>query len=155
MDGIAVIVSAEMDMANVALTMEDLAAIYKGEVTNWSQVGGEDLPIVVIGRDSASGTRGAFEEIVGVEGVCAYAHEDASTGSVIGKVSETKGAVGYVSLNVVDDYAEVQALALDGADATAENIVNNSYALARPFVMATKGQLVNKVKKYNLYLISS
>ncbi|WP_249029086.1 phosphate ABC transporter substrate-binding protein [Tannockella kyphosi] len=140
-DGIAVIVSADMDASGIDLSMDDLAAIYKGEITNWSEVGGEDMAIVVIGRDSASGTRGAFEEIVGVEDECAYGQEIESTGAVIGKVTETEGAIGYVSLNVVADYEDVQALSLDGAEASSENISNGTYLLFRPFVMATVGTI--------------
>lgn len=143
-DGIAVIVNADMDTSAIDLSMEDLAKIYTGEYTNWSQVGGADAAIVVIGRDSASGTRGAFEEIVGVEDACAYAQEIESTGAVIGKVTETEGAIGYVSLNVVADYAEVQALTIDGAEASAENISAGEYALFRPFVMATKGAIADQ-----------
>lgn len=136
-DGIAVVV----DKANTAtnLTKEQLVKIYKGEVKNWSEVGGSDGQIVVIGREAGSGTRGAFEEILKVENECKYAQEIDSTGAVMAKVASTKGAIGYVSLDVVDD--TVKAVSLDGAEPTAENIKAGSYALARPFVMATKGEI--------------
>lgn len=134
-DGIAVVV----DPANQVpgLTKDQLISIYKGEVTNWSEVGGADAPIVVIGREAGSGTRGAFEEILKIEDACAYANELDSTGAVMAKVATTPGAIGYVSLDVVDD--SVIALPLDGVEATAENIKAGNYFLSRPFVMATKG----------------
>lgn len=136
-DGIAVVT----DPANTVkgLTKEQLISIYTGAVTNWSEVGGADAPIVVIGREAGSGTRGAFEEILGVEDACAYANELDSTGAVMAKVTSTPGAIGYVSLDVVDD--SVVALALDGVEATPENIKAGNYFLSRPFVMATKGEI--------------
>ena len=138
-DGIAVIVSNDLNIKGI--TLDQLAAIYKGEITNWSEVGGDDLAIVVVGRDAASGTRGAFEEIVGVEDQCNYAQEIESTGAVVGKVEATPGTIGYVSLNVVEKNEKIKALDIDGASASAKNIVDGSYPIARPFVMATKGNI--------------
>ncbi|MCD8077080.1 MAG: phosphate ABC transporter substrate-binding protein [Lachnospiraceae bacterium] len=136
-DGIAVVV----DTANTVedLTQEQLIQIYTGEVTNWSDVGGEDQAIVVVGRESGSGTRGAFEEILGIEDACAYANELDSTGAVMAKVASTPGAIGYVSLDVLDD--TVKAVTLEGVEATEENIKDGSYFLQRPFVMATLGEI--------------
>lgn len=136
-DGIAVVV----DPANTVkdLTKDQLIAIYTGETKNWSELGGEDAPIVVIGREAGSGTRGAFEELVGVEDVCAYASELDSTGAVIAKVASTPGAIGYASLDAIDD--TVTAAALEGVEPTVENIKAGSYFLSRPFVMATKGEI--------------
>lgn len=136
-DGIAVCV----DTANTVsgLTKEQLISIYNGTVTNWSEVGGEDAPIVVVGREAGSGTRGAFEEILGLEDSCSYANVLDSTGAVMAKVASTPGAIGYVSLDALDD--SVIALALDGAEATADNIKAGNYFLSRPFVMATKGEI--------------
>lgn len=136
-DGIAVVT----DPANTAegLTKDQLTQIYKGEVKNWSEVGGADQAIVVVGREAGSGTRGAFEEILEVEDQCAYANELDSTGAVMAKVASTPGAIGYVSLDVIDD--TVKALSLDGVAPTAENIKSGSYFLSRPFVMATKGEI--------------
>ncbi len=132
-DGIAVVV----DTANTVedLTQEQLIQIYTGEVSNWSEVGGEDQAIVVVGRESGSGTRGAFEEILGIEDACAYANELDSTGAVMAKVASTPGAIGYVSLDVLDD--TVKAVTLEDVEATEENIKDGSYFLQRPFVMAT------------------
>ena len=106
---------------------------------NWSEVGGEDLPIVVVGREAGSGTRGAFEEILEIEDMCQYANELDSTGAVMAKVASTPGAIGYVSLDVLDD--TVKALKIGGVDANEENIKDGSYILSRPFVMATKGEI--------------
>lgn len=136
-DGIAVIT----DPANTVLdiTSDDLTKIYTGEYTNWSELGGADEAIVVIGREAGSGTRGAFEELLGLEDACKYANELDSTGAVMAKVASTPGAIGYVSLDALDD--SVVALALDGVDATADNIKAGNYFLSRPFVMATKGEI--------------
>ena len=136
-DGIAVVT----DPANTVsgLTKDQLISVYKGEVKNWSELGGEDAPIVVIGREAGSGTRGAFEELLELEDACAYASELDSTGAVIAKVAATPGAIGYVSLDALDD--TVKALALDDVEATAENIKAGNYFLSRPFVMATKGEI--------------
>ncbi len=136
-DGIAVVV----DTANKVedLTKDQLVKIYKGEVTNWKDLGGADQPIVVIGRESGSGTRGAFEELLEIKDACKYSNEISSTGGVMAKVASTPGSIGYVSLDVLDD--TVKALKLDGSDPTEENIKAGKYALSRPFVMATKGDI--------------
>lgn len=136
-DGIAVIVGNDNTVSN--LTKQQLVDIYTGTVKNWSELGGEDQPIVVIGREASSGTRSAFEELLEVEGLCAYAQEVDSTGTVVAKVQETQGAIGYVSLDVLD--GQVKALSLDGVEATEANIVAGDYFLSRPFVMATKGEI--------------
>lgn len=136
-DGIAVCV----DSANTVtgLTKEQLTNIYNGNITNWSEVGGADAPIIVVGREAGSGTRGAFEELLDLEDACVYANELDSTGAVMAKVAATPGAIGYVSLDALNE--SVVALALDGVDATAENIKAGNYFLSRPFVMATKGEI--------------
>lgn len=139
-DGIAVIV----DNANTVsdITSEELVSIYTGEITNWSELGGADQPIVVVGRESGSGTRGAFEELLEIEDLCNYAQEIDSTGGVLSTVASTAGAIGYVSLDVIDD--SVTVMAIDGVVASEENIVAGSYLLSRPFVMATKGAISNQ-----------
>lgn len=136
-DGIAVVV----DPANIVndLTREQLIAIYKGETKNWSELGGADQAVVVLGREAGSGTRGAFEEILAIEDACAYANELDSTGAVMAKVASTPGAIGYVSLDVVDD--TVIPLSLEGTQPTAANIKDGGYFLSRPFVMATNGEI--------------
>ena len=136
-DGIAVCVDPANEVAD--LTKEQLTNIYNGTVTNWKEVGGTDEPIIVIGREAGSGTRGAFEELVDLKDACKYANELDSTGAVIAKVASTPGAIGYASLDALDD--SVKALSLEGVEATAENIKAGNYFLSRPFVMATKGEI--------------
>ena len=136
-DGIAVCVDPANEVAD--LTKEQLTNIYNGTVTNWKEVGGADEPIIVIGRGAGSGTRGAFEELVDLVDGCKYANELDSTGAVIAKVASTPGAIGYASLDALDD--SVKALSLEGVEATAENIKAGNYFLSRPFVMATKGEI--------------
>lgn len=135
--GIAVCVDPANEVAD--LTKEQLTNIYNGTVTNWKEVGGADEPIIVIGREAGSGTRGAFEELVDLVDGCKYANELDSTGAVIAKVASTPGAIGYASLDALDD--SVKALSLEGVEATAENIKAGNYFLSRPFVMATKGEI--------------
>ncbi len=137
LDGIAVITDLENSVTG--LSMEELAKVYTGEIKNWSELGGNDEAIVVIGRESGSGTRDAFEELLEVEDVCEYAQELDSTGAVLAKVAATPGAIGYVSLDVADD--SVISIALDGVEASEENILAGTYALQRPFVMATMGNV--------------
>ena len=136
-DGIAVAVDPKNTVND--LTKDQLVSIYTGMVKNWSEVGGSNIPIVVVGREAGSGTRGAFEEILKVEDQCVYANELDSTGAVMAKVASTPGAIGYVSLDAVDD--SVIAVKLDGVEANAENIKAGTYFLNRPFVMATKGEI--------------
>jgi len=136
-DGIAVIIDKDNSVTD--LTTEQLVSIYTGEVSNWSDLGGSDEAIVVIGREAGSGTRGAFEELLEVEDACDYAQELDSTGAVLAKVASTPGAIGYISLDAVDD--SIQTVALNGVEATEENIVAGDYQLSRPFVMATKGEI--------------
>ena len=136
-DGIAVITDKDNEVTDVSA--EDLAKIYKGEITNWSELGGQDEAIVVIGREAGSGTRDAFEELLDVADACQYAQELDSTGGVLAKVAATPGAIGYVSLDVVDD--TIQTVSLDGVAPTEENILAGDYLLSRPFVMSTNGEI--------------
>ena len=152
-DGIAVVV----DPANtvVDLTKEQLISVYKGETKNWSELGGADAPIVVVGREASSGTRSAFEELLEIEDACVYASELDSTGAVIAKVAATPGAIGYVSLDAINE--TVVAVSLEGVAANAENIKAGNYFLSRPFVMATKGEISEQseaVQAYFEYLAS-
>jgi phosphate transport system substrate-binding protein len=141
-DGIAVVVDTENSVLDIK--KENLAKIYKGEIKNWKELGGKDEPIVVVGREAGSGTRSAFEELLEVEDSCKYANELDSTGAVIAKVASTPGAIGYASLDAIDD--SVIAVAVEGVDATEENIKAGSYVLSRPFVMATKGEVSQQSK---------
>lgn len=136
-DGIAIVT----DPANTVedLTKDQLISIYNGTTTSWKDLGGANQPIVVIGRESGSGTRTAFEELLKLEDACKYSNELDSTGAVMAKAASTPGAIGYVSLDVLDD--TVKTLKLEGTEPTAENIKAGSYFLSRPFVMATKGEI--------------
>lgn len=136
-DGIAVITNKSCSIKDV--TSKDLAKIYSGEITDWDELGGKEQPIVVIGREAGSGTRDAFEELLEVKDDCVYAQELDSTGAVLAKVAATPGAIGYVSLDVVDD--TVSELKIDGVEPTEEEILAGKYMLQRPFVMATKGEI--------------
>lgn len=136
-DGIAMITNKKNSVAN--LTTEQLTKIYTGEITNWKDLGGQDQAIVVIGRESGSGTRSAFEELLKIEDQCQYAQELNETGAVLAKVAGTEGAIGYVSLDVVDD--SVISLKLNGVEASEKTIKDGKYLLQRPFVMATKGEI--------------
>ncbi len=137
LDGIAVILDKSNTVTNV--TKDQLIQIYTGQINNWKEVGGANQPIVVIGRESGSGTRGAFEELLGIADQCKYANEINSTGGVMAKVASTPGAIGYVSLDVVDD--TVVTSKVDGVAPTEETIKAGDYLLSRPFVMATKGEI--------------
>ncbi len=136
-DGIAVITEKSNKVTDIKA--DDLAKIYSGEITNWKELGGKDEAIVVIGREAGSGTRDAFEELLEIQDACQYAQELDSTGAVLAKVASTAGAIGYVSLDVVDD--TVNAVAIDSVEPTEEQILAGKYLLSRPFVMATKGEV--------------
>ena len=136
-DGIAVITNKSCSIKDV--TSKNLAKIYSGEITDWAELGGKEQPIIVIGREAGSGTRDAFEELLEVKDGCVYAQELDSTGAVLAKVATTPGAIGYVSLDVVDD--TVSGLKIDGVEATEKEILAGKYMLQRPFVMATKGEM--------------
>lgn len=134
LDGVAIVVNPANTVTD--LTVDQIAQIYKGEITNWSEVGGADQEIAVLGREDGSGTRSAFEEIVGVDGECKYTNEYSSTGDVIGQVASNPGAIGYASLSAVDD--TVSAVKVDGVAPSEETVKDGSYTLQRPFVMVTK-----------------
>lgn len=136
-DGIAVIANKNNSLKDISQT--DLIKIYKGEITNWKDIGGKDEAIVVLGREAGSGTRDAFEELLKVKDKCRYAQELDSTGAVLAKVAKTAGAIGYVSLDVVND--TVTGLHIDGVEPTEQQILAGKYKLQRPFVMATKGKI--------------
>ena len=138
LDGIAIITNPENTVTD--LTTDQLKNIYNGTIKNWSEVGGEDMGIVVIGREAGSGTRGAFEEIMGLEDQCSYSQEIDSTGAVVGKVETIPGSIGYVSLDVIEN-SSAKVLSIDGIEANPENIKSGTYTLSRPFVMATKGEI--------------
>lgn len=134
LDGIAIIVNKENTVED--LSLDDIAKIYTGEITNWSEVGGEDADIVLIGREAGSGTRDGFESITGTSDSCKYRQELTSTGDVITTVSSNPGAIGYASLAAVKD--TVKKVSVDGVGATEETVKDGSYKVQRPFVLVTK-----------------
>lgn len=142
-DGIATITNKSNKVTD--LTTDQLKKIYTGEIKNWKELGGDDQAIVVIGRESGSGTRSAFEELLEIENQCQYAQELNETGAVLAKVAEIKGAIGYVSLDVIDD--TVTSMKLNGVEASEKTIKDGSYTLQRPFVMATKGSIDEQDEK--------
>lgn len=133
-DGIAVIVNPENPIDD--LDVETIAKIYKGEITNWSEVGGNDAEIVLIGREAGSGTRDGFESITDTEDACQYRQELTSTGDVITTVAQNPDAIGYASVASVKE--SVKMLTVGGVSPTEENILNGSYTIQRPFVLVTK-----------------
>ena len=133
-DGIAMIVNKENPVKD--LTIEQIAALYKGEITNWSEVGGADAPVVLIGREAASGTRDGFESITDTEDACKYTQELTSTGDVVQTVSSNPNAIGYASLASVKD--SVKLISVEGVTPSTETIQNGSYKIQRNFVMVTK-----------------
>ena len=133
-DGIAMIVNPANPVED--LSLEQIADIYTGKITNWSEVGGNDSQIVLIGREAGSGTRGGFEEIAGVVDACQYRQELSSTGDVITTVAQNPDAIGYASLAAVKD--TVKALKVAGVTPTEATVKDGTYTIQRPFVLATK-----------------
>ena len=141
-DGIAMIVNPANPVED--LSLEQIADIYTGKITNWSEVGGNDSQIVLIGREAGSGTRGGFEEIVGVVDACQYRQELSSTGDVITTVAQNPDAIGYASLASVKD--TVKALKVAGVTPSEATVKDGTYTIQRPFVLATKtGEKLNDV----------
>ena len=134
LDGIAMIVNPANEISD--LTVDQIAKIYTGEITNWKDVGGKDAEIVVIGREAGSGTRDGFESITKTAEKCQYRQELTSTGDVITTVSQNPDAIGYASLASVKN--TVKALNVDGVTPTEGTVKNGSYKIQRPFVLVTK-----------------
>ena len=153
LDGIAVIVDKNNGVTDIS--SDDLKKLYTGEIKNWKELGGADEAVVVIGREAGSGTRDAFEELLELKDKCDYAQQLDSTGAVLAKVASTPGAIGYVSLDVVDD--SVVSVSIDSVEANEQNILAGKYLLSRPFVMATKGDVSSQnelVQKWFEYVNS-
>ena len=152
-DGIAVIVNPENTVED--LTLDQIAAIYTGEIKNWSEVGGADAEIVLIGREAGSGTRSGFEEIVKVADKCQYRQELSSTGDVITTVAQNPGAIGYASLASVKD--TVKAVKVGGVTPSEASVKDGTYAIQRPFVLATRTgvQLGDAAQAFYNYVTSA
>ena len=133
-DGIAIIVHPDNPVSD--LSVEQIAKLYTGEITNWKDVGGNDAEVVLIGREAASGTRDGFESITGTKDKCQYRQELTSTGDVITAVAQNPDAIGYASLSAVGD--SVKALTVGGVEATEATVKDGTYLVQRPFVLVTK-----------------
>lgn len=133
-DGIAIIVNPANKITN--LTVDEIGKIYTGEITNWKDVGGDDAPIVLIGREAASGTRDGFESITKTKDNCKYTQELTSTGDVIQTVSSNPNAIGYASLASVKD--TVKTLSVENITPSKDTIQDGSYKIQRDFVLVTK-----------------
>ena len=132
-DGIAIIVHPDNPVND--LSIEQIAKLYTGEITNWKDVGGSDAEVVLIGREAASGTRDGFESITGTKDKCQYRQELTSTGDVITAVSQNPDAIGYASLAAIKD--SVKALSVDGVTPSEATVKDGSYPVQRPFVLVT------------------
>ena len=136
LDGIAIIVNADSAISD--LTVEQIAQIFKGEVTNWSEMGGADGAIACIGREGGSGTRDGFESITGTEDVCVLSQELTSTGAVIEAVKNNPQAIGYASLSAVEGQEGIKAITVNGVACSEETVLDGSYEIQRPFILVTK-----------------
>ena len=136
LDGIAVIVNASSKVAD--LTVEQIAKIFTGEITDWSEVGGDAGTISCIGREAGSGTRDGFESITGTKDTCKLDQELTSTGGVIEAVAGNPNAIGYASLSSVEGKDTVKAVTVDGVECSEASVLDGSYAIQRPFVFVTK-----------------
>ena len=134
LDGIAIVVNPENAVSD--LSLEQIKGLADGTITNWSEVGGADAPVVLIGREAGSGTRDGFESIVGVKDACKYESELTSTGAVIAAVASNPNAFGYASLSAVDE--TVKPVTVDGVAASEATVQDGSYKIQRPFVFVTK-----------------
>ena len=134
LDGIALVVHPDNTVTD--LTPEQIKGLATGEITNWSEVGGPDSPVVPIGREAGSGTRDGFESVIGAEDACKYQQELTSTGAVISAVASNPNAFGYASLAAVGD--TVKVVSVSGVTPSVETVQDGSYVLQRPFVMVTK-----------------
>jgi len=151
-DGIAIIVNPENPVSD--LSLEQIASLYTGEITNWRDVGGNDAEVVLIGREAGSGTRDGFESITGTSESCKYRQELTSTGDVITTVSSNPDAIGYASLASVKD--NVKALSVGGVVPSESTVKDGSYKVQRPFVLVTKSDaaLPETAQKFFDYVTS-
>lgn len=136
LDGIAVIVNANSKVED--LTVEQIAKIFTGEITDWSEVGGDAGTISCIGREAGSGTRDGFESITGTEDACVLSQELNSTGAVIQAVASSPNAIGYASLSAVEGQEGIKAITVGGVACTEETVKDGTYEIQRPFVFVTK-----------------
>ena len=153
LDGIAIIVHPDNPVSD--LSVQQIADIYTGKITNWKDLGGEDAEIVLIGREAGSGTRDGFESVTGTKDACHYRQELTSTGDVITTVSQNPAAIGYASLAALKD--NVKAVRVDGVSPSEQTVKDGSYAVQRPFVLVTKDgtKLSDAAQKFFDFAVSS
>lgn len=150
-DGIAIVVHPANSIA--ALTTEQIQNLFSGAVTNWSEIGGADKPVVVVTREEGSGTRGAFEEILDLEDLVLQTIVSESTGSVKATVAGNENAIGYISAGSMD--SSVSAVTVDGTDCTTDTIKSGAYTVARPFLMLTLGEPNGDTKVFLDFVFST
>jgi phosphate transport system substrate-binding protein len=136
LDGIAIIVNADNKLTDVSL--DQIASMFTGKTTNWSELGGDDLEIACIGREAGSGTRDGFESITGTADACVLKQELTSTGAVIEAVKNSKNAVGYASLSAVEGQDGIRILTVGGVECSEQTVLDGSYTIQRPFNLVTK-----------------
>ena len=153
LDGIAIIVNENCPVDD--LTVEQIAAIFTGEVTDWADFGGKG-DIACIGREAGSGTRDGFESITKTTDKCVLAQELTSTGAVIAAVKSSENAIGYASYAAVEGQEGIKVLTVEGVECTAENIVDGSYVIQRPFNLVTlaEGELSEVAQAFFGYMLS-
>ena len=152
-DGIAVITNKNNEVKD--LTLEQVKDIYTGKITNWKEVGGKDAPIVVVSREDGSGTRDGFQENVGFESeeLTKDAQISDGSGNIKSTVEGNENAIGYISFGYVDD--NINTLTIDGVELTAENVKNDTYAIARPFLFVNKEDNISEEgTKFIEYILS-
>ena len=151
-DGSAIIVNKANPVSD--MDIETIAKVFKGEITNWKDLGGNDAEIVLIGREAGSGTRDGFESVTDTEDACKYRQELTSTGDVITTVSSNADAIGYASVASVED--SVKTVTVGGVAPTEETIKNGAYVVQRPFVLVTKegAELSESAQKFFDYITS-
>ena len=154
LDGIAVIVNADCPVDD--LTVEQISDIFTGKITSWEDFGGKG-DIACIGREAGSGTRDGFESITGTKDACVLAQELTSTGAVIAAVKSSANAIGYASLSAVEGQEGIKVLTVNGVECNAENVVNGTYVVQRPFNLVTMDgvELSEAAKAFFDYMISA
>lgn len=148
-DGIAIVANPANSVSG--LSMEELRGVFNGAIRNWKELGGEDAPITVVSREAGSGTRSSFEKIVKGISLSADAVIQDSNGTIRETVANDRNAVGYLSLGMLSE--RVKALSIDGADATADNVLSGSYPLVRPIYFLTKGELSGAAREFIDYAL--
>ncbi|MDO4484909.1 MAG: phosphate ABC transporter substrate-binding protein [Clostridia bacterium] len=153
LDGIAIIVNENCPVDD--LTVEQIAAIFTGEITDWAEFGGKG-EIACIGREAGSGTRDGFESITKTADKCVLKQELTSTGAVIAAVKSSENAIGYASFAAVEGQEGIKVLTVEGVECTAENIIDGTYVIQRPFNLVTleNAELSEAAKAFFDYMIS-